>query len=352
MSVKFILQLCVTYIISLYYGIIITFRLAKLVFTLGPSAVFGMKSYSRPEAFSDPDLGEHGFLHLEEVRLHHVASGPEDKPLMLFLHGFPEFWYSWRYQIREFQKDYRVVAIDLRGFGESDKPAGKDNYVMWRLMKDVKQAILALGYKRCVLVAHDNGTLAWNVGREFPECVDKLIIMNAPSGPVIKRVFNDKTISKEQQKMSWYAFFFQLPVLPEIFFRHCNFQFIDHLFGIPSPGASKMMSKSFENKILQSDIDAYKYIFSQPNSITPPINWYRSMFGQKRLEYDMDYSMPVLLIWGMQDVALNKCMPDMVEEMNQNITVRRISKAGHFVQMDTPDLVNTAMREWLSQHSS
>ena len=344
MSVKLVIERCMLYLMSLYYGIIVTFKMAKLAVSLGPGAVSGSASYPRPEELDDPELGEHGVLHLEDVRLHYVASGPEDKPLMLFLHGFPEFWYSWRHQIREFQNNYRVVAVDQRGYNKSDKPKGAENYVLPKLMNDVRQVIEALGYKSCILVAHDwGGGVAWAFARHFPDYVDKLIVMNAPPGPVMARAFKEV---KEQVKMSWYMFLFQLPYLPELFMRHCNFSFIDRMFGISSPAATDMVSTRIEAP--QADIDAYKYIFSQPGSTTPPIDWYRANL-RSRMVYDMGYTMPVLLIWGMQDIALHKCIPELTEQMkgSANISVRRVPEAGHFIQFDKPDIVNNIMREWL-----
>ncbi|KAJ8303994.1 hypothetical protein KUTeg_017577 [Tegillarca granosa] len=134
-----------------------------------------------PKCLYDPSLGTHGFILLEEVKLHYVANGKEGKPLMLLLHGYPEFWYSWKYQLKEFSKDYRVVAIDMRGFGESDKPSGVSNYKIETVANDVKQLIPALGYSQCTLVGHDMGALvAWMFVTEHPQMVKEMIIMNVP----------------------------------------------------------------------------------------------------------------------------------------------------------------------------
>ena len=104
------------FVMGFYYSAIVLVQLIKLAFKHGPGFVFGRKPHPKPAVLDDPSLGTHGFLQLEHVKIHYVASGPEDKPLMLFLHGFPEFWYSWRHQIREFQNDYRCVAIDQRRY--------------------------------------------------------------------------------------------------------------------------------------------------------------------------------------------------------------------------------------------
>lgn len=100
---------------------------------------------------------------------------------MLMLHGFPEFWYSWRHQIPEFAKDFKVVALDLRGYNDSDKPKDQSAYVMDQFIKDVKGVIAGLGYERCVLVGHDwGGAIAWNFAYAHPEMVERLIVLNIP----------------------------------------------------------------------------------------------------------------------------------------------------------------------------
>ncbi|GCB61508.1 hypothetical protein scyTo_0007063 [Scyliorhinus torazame] len=138
---------------------------------------------SPPACLSDPSLGTHCFVRVKDsgLRFHYVAAGERNKPLMLLLHGFPEFWYSWRYQLREFKSEYRVVAIDLRGYGDSDAPPGRGDYKLECLLKDVKDVIEVLGYSSCILVGHDwGGILAWNLAICNPEMVERLIILNAP----------------------------------------------------------------------------------------------------------------------------------------------------------------------------
>uniref|UniRef100_A0A2C9KII3 AB hydrolase-1 domain-containing protein n=1 Tax=Biomphalaria glabrata TaxID=6526 RepID=A0A2C9KII3_BIOGL len=113
---------------------------------VGPKKLFDKsKENEPPAALHDPVYGEHKSVTVNKVKLHYVVSGPTQAPLMLMLHGFPEIWYSWRYQIKEFQKDFRVVAVDMRGYGDSDKPKGLENYKMDVLVQDVQELIEALG---------------------------------------------------------------------------------------------------------------------------------------------------------------------------------------------------------------
>jgi pimeloyl-ACP methyl ester carboxylesterase len=329
---------------SISYGALVTLYIGKQCFVKGFRQVFHWKTWDRPRSLDDPSLGTHGFLTLKDVRIHYVASGPEDKPLMLFVHGFPEFWYSWRHQIREFQKDYRVVAIDQRGYNESSKPSSIDDYIVAKLLSDLEQVILGLGYKSCVLVAHDwGGAVAWAFGRYYPNCVDKLIVMNAPPAPIFMKLLQT---NKKQQKMSWYMMFFQLPWLPELAMKIEDFSIFDQMIASETkPGTSP------ENT--DENIAPYKYVFSQPGALTPPLNYYRARFrastAQKTGVYDMDYTMPVLLIWGCNDTALDIAIPDAVEKEAPKIEVRRIPDANHFVQTDAPGEVNKIMRQWLSK---
>lgn len=115
--------------------------------------------------------------------MHYVSAGKSDAPLMLFLHGFPENWYSWRHQINFFQKNFRTVAFDMRGYGESGKPQEIQNYCVQYLVEDVKDIVEGLGYKNCILVAHDwGGAVAWATAAKYPELINKLIVCNCPQG--------------------------------------------------------------------------------------------------------------------------------------------------------------------------
>ncbi|HEY9652462.1 MAG TPA: alpha/beta hydrolase, partial [Coleofasciculaceae cyanobacterium] len=116
---------------------------------------------------------QHAYIMSNGIQLHYVTQG--EGPLMLMLHGFPEFWYSWRHQIPEFAKNYKVVAFDLRGYNDSDKPKQKSAYVMSEFINDVEGVIKGLGYDQCVLVGHDwGGAIAWCFAYAHPEMVERL----------------------------------------------------------------------------------------------------------------------------------------------------------------------------------
>ena len=292
-----------------------------------------------PACLNDPTLGSHGFIHLEEVRLHYVASGDESKPLMLFLHGFPEFWYSWRHQIREFKKDYRVVAIDMRGYGDSDKPSGVAAYRTSKMIADIKQLIPALGYRTCVLVSHDwGGVLAFQFAAKHEDMIDRLIVMNAPHSATMQDYIQKNS---SQAKKSWYIAFFQTPWVPEIFFSVFDYETIGQVFCGKQSGLAV-------GKMSPEDVEAYKYSISRPGGVTGPLNYYRAA-----LRYPLDKSVfnimkkPTLVIWGCKDTALNKDLAALPAKYVPNLTVKYIEDASHWVQMDKPDEVNNYMKEWL-----
>ncbi|XP_067666860.1 epoxide hydrolase 4-like [Haliotis asinina] len=337
MAIEVILVRLISFGLGCFYSTFVLFSLT-LGFVKHPIAFFSRKKRDvMPSVLNDPDLGTHGYVHLEDVRIHYVAQGDETKPLMLFLHGFPEFWYSWRYQLREFKKDYRVVAIDLRGYGDSDKPSGIENYQMSKMVADLKQLIPALGYRSCVLVSHDwGGAIAWSFTAYHPELVDKLIVLNCPH-PGIFRSFMQK--SWTQFKKSWYMFFFQVPCLPELMLKVNDLKAIERIFTGRQGGVTS-------GKCSAEDIEAYKYAFSRPGAATCAINYYRATtrFPAKKLP---KVSCPVLTIWGCKDVALETGLAAAANSVVENHTVKYIEEASHWVMMDTPEQVNKHMADFL-----
>ncbi|XP_077989005.1 epoxide hydrolase 3-like isoform X2 [Glandiceps talaboti] len=284
----------------------------------------------------------HTWILIDDVKIHYVANGERSKPLMLLLHGFPEFWYSWRHQLREFSKDYRVVAVDMRGYGDSDIPKGIAPYAMTCLTGDVRDMIPALGYSSCVLVAHDWGAaVAWRFAMDYPDLVDKLVIMNGPHPDRFRKVISS---SLKQFLMSWYMFLFQLPFLPEIVFKLNDYSWIKGAF------CGKEMGMRNPEAMTEEDIEAFKYNIQREGASTAMVNYYRAAvrYPPAGKPKSPIITSPTLLIWGAEDKALDISLTEGLEKYVSDITVKLVPNASHWVQQDRPDETNRLMREFLT----
>ncbi|XP_050400319.1 epoxide hydrolase 4 [Patella vulgata] len=334
-------RVILSYIIGLFIATVVSIRALWYIIRNADKAFYNKDRIEMPPCLTDESLGTHRYIHLEKVRLHYVVNGEEGKPLMLLLHGFPEFWYSWRHQLREFSKDYRVVAVDQRGYSDSDKPSGINSYKIANMVDDVKQLIPALGYRSCVLVGHDwGGAISWLFAAKYPDMVDKLIIMNCPHPTVFQKYMSSHLA---QFKKSWYMFLFLIPFVPEFYFRMTDYKMLNGTF------RSTRMGVVDKSKMTDEDMEAYKYAFSRPGSDTGSINYIRAMFHNKTTRADFQkITSPTLLIWGCQDGALEKGMAPLAQPLVENLKIEYIEDASHWVQMDRPDRVNKLIRQFLA----
>ncbi|KAK3096806.1 hypothetical protein FSP39_003508, partial [Pinctada imbricata] len=333
-----LIERTVGFCITLFYSsiVVLSYLIHPVRFVKG---LFNRKKRDVvPKCLNDPKLGTHGYIHLEDVRIHYVANGEEGKPLMLFVHGFPEFWYSWRFQLREFSKDYRVVAMDMRGYSDSDKPKGISNYTSDKIAADIKQLVSALGYSDCVLVGHDwGGSIVYTVTIMYPEVVKKLIVLNAPHPGAFKKYMQT---SWTQFKKSWYMFLFQMPCLPEFVFKHDDYSVLE-----------RMMTSKEIKTITPEDVEAYKYAFSRPGGgFTGPLNFYRAAFRTDPARAKLllkKITTPTLVVWGKKDLALNSELAENGRDYITDLTVKYVENASHWVQMDEPEETNKYIREFL-----
>lgn len=255
-----------------------------------------------------------------------------------------QFWYSWRHQIKEFCKDYHVVSVDLRGYGETDRPPEILDYVLSNLRQDIVELIPALGHCKAILVAHDwGGAIAWAVAQKHPELVEKFVVMNCPHSRIFKRTISG---TWAQLMKSWYMFLFQLPWLPEFLISRRDFGFFNAIFRGKKVGVRNRASFPPEA------LEAYKFVFSQPGAITGPINYIRCIFkmfdsADEAKLAKRNIEVPTLIIWGDDDNFLESSMADAHGSFVTDLTVKHIPKCSHWVQQDQPDLVNQYMREFL-----
>lgn len=270
------------------------------------------------------------------VKLHYVTQG--NGPLMLMLHGFPEFWYSWRHQIPEFAREYKVVALDLRGYNESEKPKDLSAYRMVELVRDVKGVIEGLGYQKCVLVGHDwGGAIAWSFAYNYPEMLEKLIILNLPH----PAKFASGLFTFDQLIKSSYIFFFQLPFFPELILQADDYQAI----------SSTLTGMAVDKSIFShGDLEAYKDAASKRGALTAMLNYYRNAFkgflNAPQQQWGL-LEVPTLMIWGENDTALKIELTYGTEEYVRDFQIRYIPNCSHWVQQERPDLVNQYIWEFL-----
>lgn len=276
----------------------------------------------------------HAFISTNGIQLHYVTQG--EGSLILFLHGFPEFWYSWRRQIPEFAKDRKAVALDLRGYNNSDKPDSQSAYVMEEFIKDVKGVIEGLGYDRCVLVGHDwGGAIAWSFAYAHPAMVERLIILNIPH----PAKFAQGLLTPQQVMRSSYIFLFQLPILPELLIQWDDFKALEQVF------TGMAVNK---DTFSADDIEAYKNALAKRGALTAALNYYRNVFQHGLVSRSWGVlEVPTLMIWGEDDIPLGKELTYGTEKYVREFRIKYIPNCSHWVQQEYPDLVNQYIREFI-----
>jgi pimeloyl-ACP methyl ester carboxylesterase len=281
-------------------------------------------------------MATHAYAEVNNVRLHYVAEGAG--PLMLFLHGFPEFWREWRNLLPEFGKDHLALAPDMRGYNLSAKPVELEQYQMHHLVEDVRALAEHLGYKRFTLVGHDwGGAVAWNFAMAHPDWLDQLIIINAPHGAIFRR---ELTHNPAQQQASAYMQLFRSPQAEQILSENNYARLTDALFG---------------GKLFGSEEEKQQYIaaWSQPGALTGGLNYYRAMTGRSASSAlapaSSNVNVPTLVIWGEQDTALLTGNLDGLEHYVPDLTIKRIPDGTHWVIHEQPEQVIAYIREFIAQ---
>lgn len=227
------------------------------------------------------------------IGLHAVASGPKNGPLVILLHGFPEFWYGWRKQIEPLAAaGFRVIVPDQRGYNLSSKPSGVAAYALTELVSDVIAIADQLGQENVFLAGHDWGAaVAWSAALLHPQRVAKLVVLNVPHPSVMRKFLSTHP---RQSLRSWYMFFFQLPWLPETLFSAFNF----HM------GARALLRSSRPGTFSDEDLAQYRAAWSQPHALTSMINWYRALFRVRVKFPDKTVRVPTRILWGERDAFL------------------------------------------------
>ncbi len=272
------------------------------------------------------------------IQLNVVQAGPEHGPLLILLHGFPEFSNGWRHQIATFaEAGYRVWAPDQRGYNLSDKPAGIAAYNLDQLAADVIGLIDAAGSEQAYLVGHDwGGAVAWWVAAKYPERLAKLVALNVPHGAVMQRHLRG---SFAQLRRSWYFFAFQIPWLPEAMARWRNWRL----------ATRALQNSSRPGTFANEDLDRYRQAWSQPGAFRSMINWYRAMIQKPPSPpANAQITVPTLLIWGAQDSFLGQQMAQPSIDLCENGRLVIIEEATHWVQHEEAQRVNQLISTFLA----
>ncbi len=269
------------------------------------------------------------------IRMHYVTQGTG--PLVVLLHGFPEFWYSWHHQI-PFLADhgYTVVAPDLRGYNDTDKP--RTGYDVPTLLRDIVGLIKGLGQEKAIIVGHDwGGALAWAFALSYPQMTERLVVLNAPHPQTFLREMR----TLQQLRKSWYIFFFQIPWLPEFILSRQHAAPIGKmLYG------SAVQKSAFPPEALSR----YRDAMSKPGALHASINYYRALFrsrGDINASASATISAPTLLIWGDQDIALGITLTRGLEQRVPDLRIKHLPDSGHWVQQEKPETVNALLLEFL-----
>jgi pimeloyl-ACP methyl ester carboxylesterase len=270
---------------------------------------------------------KHGYADSHGVRIHYATIG--QGPLIVMVHGFPDYWYTWRSQMEGLSGKYQCVAMDLRGYNLSDKPQGVENYDMRLLVGDVIAVIQHFGRDKAIVVGHDwGGMVSWQLALNAPRFVDRLIILNLPHPRGLMRELAN---NPDQQKASAYARAFQKPdaaskVMPAAL-----------AFWVTDPAARPTYVEAFKRSSMEGMLNYYKANYPRPPYKALPIELPK-------------VKCPVLMIHGLKDVAL---LPGALngtwDWIDNELTLVTIPKAGHFVQQDAAPVVTRTMVRWLTE---
>jgi epoxide hydrolase 4 len=277
------------------------------------------------------------FLQVNGIQIHCRVSGNPQHPALVFLHGFPEFWYAWQKQIGFFEsRDYYLIIPDQRGYHLSDKPSAISAYRLSILAEDIIAVLDALKVDKCLLVGHDWGAaVAYYLGAKFSRRIHKLIILQLPHPQVIMRYIRHE---KAQRKRFSYIYFFQIPWMPESALRKNNYRRLRHA----------LLKFSKKGTFLPDDIGLYLSAWQQKNTLRSMLNWYRAAFWYRSdIKAIGTISLPTQIYWGEKDAFM---MKEMIRDSMPYFTEAELHyfpEGTHWIHHELPDELNQSMLEFM-----
>lgn len=301
------------------------------------------------------EMGEEGFADSDGVKIHYVTMGKG--PLVVLIHGFPDYWYTWRAQMPELAKHFQVVAVDMRGYNKSDQPEGVENYKLDKLVADIDAVVKHFKAEKAIIVGHDwGGIVAWTYAMTFPDKTEKLVILNLPHPKGLARELAN---NPDQQKNSQYARDFQEPDAVAKLLKRAR-QGLALAGGAKGPGGAKADDKETIAMALTfwvKDPEARKqYVeaFKQ-SDYEAMLNYYKANYPREPYTYSEEGAQyppvkcPVLMFHGLKDTALLPgALNDTWKWLDNDLTLVTIPEAGHFVQQDAAEKVTKCMVAWLT----
>ena len=279
----------------------------------------------------EAELGEHGFAESGDVKIHYVTMG--DGPLLVMIHGFPDYWYTWRAQMPKLAKQFKVVAIDQRGYNKSGQPEGVPSYAMPNLVADVKAVVEHFGQTRATIVGHDwGGAVAWSFAMSHPEMTERLIILNLPHFKGLRRELAN---NPAQREASAYARNFQADGAASRLTAE------GLAFWVKDPAAREKYVEAFKRSSMEGMLSYYK------------ANYPRPPYDDAANDEMPQVQCSVLMIHGLKDQALLPgALNDTWNWIDKDLTLVTVPEAGHFVQQDAAETVTRTMQSWLTLKTS
>jgi len=304
----------------------------------------------------DPSEWRHETAYVNDVKLHYVTLDPNPAavdhptgaaPLVVLLHGFPEYWYTWRHLLSPLaDAGYRVVAPDLRGYNRSSAPAGVDSYRMGELVADVRGLIGHRGAPAATIVGHDwGGLIGWECALREPDLVSQLVVINAPHPDVYRhRLFR----SPAQLCRSWYVFAVQLPWVPERLLAVDGYRLL----------GDSLSQTAGSGVFTEADIERYRAAMRRSESLSGPLNYYRAIaretvatqlrsFLPGEMLTRRTVERPTLVLWGERDPVLGLELLDGLDEVVTELRLRRLPDTGHWPHLERPNRVVEEMLAFL-----